>query len=40
MIRDGYKVKLQTQDGGVNEDGERAEITLSNVLCLLKNLKI
>ena len=31
MIRDGYKVKTQTQDGGVSEDGERAEITLSNV---------
>ena len=39
MIRDGYKVKLQTQDGGVNEDGERAEITLSNVFMSFKEFE-
>ena len=39
MIRDGYKVKLQTQDGGVSEDGERAEITLSNVFMSFKEFE-
>ena len=39
MIRDGYKVKLQTQDGGASEDGERAEITLSNVFMSFKEFE-
>ena len=39
MIRDGYKVKLQTQDGGVSEDGEREEITLSNVFMSFKEFE-